>query len=71
MFQYLNSNKSYKNIFYIGTVPVIEAKESQYVYESLVTVDYLEELFPEKPIMAKDPFRRALDRIIVEANSTV
>lgn len=63
--------KCYKDIFCLGTVPVVEAEEGQYVYESLVTVDFLEELYPERSTLAKDPFRRAIDRIIVEANKTV
>ncbi|KAG7295981.1 hypothetical protein JYU34_021073 [Plutella xylostella] len=50
-----------------GKVPSLEIKEGLSIYESLVTVEYLDEVYPQRPLLPKDPVQRALDKIIVEA----
>ncbi|CAH2091031.1 unnamed protein product [Euphydryas editha] len=50
-----------------GKVPSIEIKEDLCIYESLVTVEYLDEVYPQRPLLPKDPVKKAFDKIIVEA----
>lgn len=47
-----------------GTLPVLETEGGQLLIESLVIIDYLEELFPDPPLFGADPERRALARQI-------
>ena len=48
-----------------GTVPVLEL-DGQVVYESAVTMEYLDDLYPQKPLIPKDPFAKAQMRILIE-----
>ncbi|XP_026738338.1 uncharacterized protein LOC113501406 [Trichoplusia ni] len=48
-------------------VPALEIAEGVSIYESLVTVEYLDEVYPQRPLLPKDPILRAKDKIIVEA----
>ncbi|CAH0729870.1 unnamed protein product, partial [Brenthis ino] len=50
----------------LGKVPSVEIKEDVCVYESLITVEYLDEAYPQRPLLPKDPAKRAFDRILVE-----
>nr|QIC35745.1 glutathione S-transferase omega 2 [Ostrinia furnacalis] len=50
-----------------GKVPAIEVKEDVCIYESLVTVELIDELYPQRPLISKDPIRKAFDKIIIEA----
>ncbi|KPI97298.1 Glutathione S-transferase omega-1 [Papilio xuthus] len=50
-----------------GKVPSIEIKEDVCIYESLVTVEYLDEVYDQRPLISKDPVTKAYDKIIVEA----
>jgi glutathione S-transferase len=53
-----------------GQVPVIE-HEGRVLNESSIINEYLEEVFPELPLMPRDPYRRALTRIAIDyANQT-
>lgn len=52
---------------FTAKVPAIELKEGETVYESLVTVEYLDDVFPQRPLLPKDPLKRAFDKIIIEA----
>nr|UQQ66577.1 glutathione S-transferase omega 3 [Conogethes punctiferalis] len=55
-----------------GKVPSVEAEENVCIFESLVTVEYIDELYPDqRPLLPKDPARKALDKIIVEAMAPV
>ncbi|XP_052741767.1 pyrimidodiazepine synthase isoform X2 [Bicyclus anynana] len=58
-----------KSVF--GKVPSIEIKEGVCITESLITVEYLDDAYPEKPLLPKDPVRKALDKIIVEATGPI
>ncbi|KOB75343.1 Glutathione S-transferase 6 [Operophtera brumata] len=49
-----------------GKVPAIEIKEGETIYESLITVEYLDEVYPQRPLLPKDPLKKAFDKIIVE-----
>ena len=48
-----------------GKVPALEL-DGNYVPESLITSDLLEELYPEPALYPKDPWRKAEDRLLVE-----
>ena len=46
-------------------VPVLE-KDGQIVYESLITSDYLDELYPDqRPMYPKDAYLKARDKIVI------
>ncbi|PIK52156.1 putative glutathione S-transferase omega-1 [Apostichopus japonicus] len=47
-------------------VPVLE-KDGKIVYESIITAQYLEDIYPDKnPLIPKDPYQRARDAIILD-----
>jgi pyrimidodiazepine synthase len=46
-------------------VPCLEF-DGNYIFESLVTADYLDEVYPEPVLNSKDPLRKAKDRIWIE-----
>ncbi|XP_034831654.1 pyrimidodiazepine synthase-like isoform X2 [Maniola hyperantus] len=54
-----------------GTVPSIEIKEDVCIYGSLIAVEYLDEVYPQRPLLPKDPVRKAMDKIIVEASGPI
>lgn len=49
----------------IGKVPVILYK-GETIYESLVTSEWVDEVFPGRPLHSPDPGRKARDRMLVE-----
>ncbi|XP_059053715.1 pyrimidodiazepine synthase-like [Achroia grisella] len=50
-----------------GKVPAIEIEDGVTIYESLVTVEYLDDVYPQRPLLPKDPVKKAFDKIIIEA----
>ncbi|CAH2217184.1 jg2768 [Pararge aegeria aegeria] len=54
-----------------GKVPSLEIKEGVCIYESLITVEYLDEVYPQRQLLPKDPLRKAFDKIIVEASAPI
>ncbi|XP_075979218.1 uncharacterized protein LOC142978600 [Anticarsia gemmatalis] len=48
-------------------VPALEVAEGVSIYESLVIVEYLDDVYPERPLFPKDPVKKAFDKILVEA----
>lgn len=50
-------------------VPALEIEENVSIYESLVVVEYLDEVYPQRPLLPKDPVKKAIDKIIVEASA--
>uniref|UniRef100_A0A2A4K3U4 Uncharacterized protein n=1 Tax=Heliothis virescens TaxID=7102 RepID=A0A2A4K3U4_HELVI len=50
-----------------GKVPALEIADGVSIYESLVTVEYLDEVYPQRPLLPKDPLLRAKEKIIVQA----
>ena len=55
----------------LGKVPAIETESGDCLYESLIISDYLDEMYPERPLQPKDPMQKAKDRIMVEHFSRV
>jgi len=49
----------------MGKVPALE-KDGKVIYESLVVAEYLDEVYPEKPLLPKDPYERARQKILTE-----
>ncbi|GBP65911.1 Pyrimidodiazepine synthase [Eumeta japonica] len=48
-------------------VPALEIADGVTIYESLVTVNYIDDVYPQRPLRARDPLRRAQDQILIEA----
>ncbi|XP_077286616.1 pyrimidodiazepine synthase-like isoform X2 [Arctopsyche grandis] len=49
-----------------GKVPALEIENNLTIYESLVTSDYLDDKYPNPPLTATDPLRKAQDKLIIE-----
>ena len=45
-----------------GAVPILELDDGTVIPESLVIIEYFEELYPEPPLLGQDPLARALVR---------
>jgi glutathione S-transferase len=56
------STPAFKQFNILGKVPVLDTGE-QLIPESIVIMDYLEDVFPEPPLRPKDPEKRALMNI--------
>jgi len=61
--EYLNSSEFLK-INPLGKVPVLEIDGSTSLFESEVINEYLEERFPQAPLMPSEPLARARARLI-------
>ncbi|XP_043911476.1 glutathione S-transferase omega-1-like [Protopterus annectens] len=53
-----------KNPF--GVVPVLETPAGQILYESPITSDYLDEVYPGRKLIPSDPYEKAKQRIFLE-----
>ena len=49
----------------IGKVPILELEGGRRLAESEVILEYLEEAYPQKPLLPKDPYERAKVRELV------
>lgn len=47
-------------------LPILETAEGQVIKESLVIMQYLEDLFPERPLAQRDPYRRAVENMLTK-----
>ncbi|CAK1545008.1 unnamed protein product [Leptosia nina] len=54
-----------------GAVPILEYEEGKAIFESGIINSYLEEYYPDPPLLASNPLKRAQDRIVCELLSTV
>lgn len=55
----------------LGTVPALETPCGQVVYESAITCEYLDEIYPEKKLFPSDPFAKAQQKMLLEEYSKV
>ena len=46
------------------TLPVLETADGHVIRESLILMQYLEDLFPERPVAQRDPYRRAVENML-------
>ncbi|XP_033762218.1 glutathione S-transferase omega-1-like [Pecten maximus] len=49
----------------LGLVPVLE-QDDKIIYESAVTSDYLDEVYPDNKLTPSDPYRKARDKMLME-----
>ncbi|XP_072477637.1 glutathione S-transferase omega-1-like [Notamacropus eugenii] len=54
----------------LGLVPVLETSQGQLIYESVITCEYLDEVYPGK-LFPEDPYEKAFQKIILESFSKV
>ncbi|XP_076449634.1 pyrimidodiazepine synthase-like [Babylonia areolata] len=47
-----------------GRVPVLEHPDGRVLFDSLVVSQYLDEVFPQRPLTPADPYRKARDRLL-------
>lgn len=59
----------FKKVSPYGKVPVVKIGD-QVVWESAVINEFVDESFPDKPMMPKEPYRRALARIWIDYCNT-
>ena len=45
-------------------LPVLETADGHIVKESLVILQYLEDIYPERPVAQRDPYRRAVENML-------
>ncbi|KAF4090450.1 hypothetical protein AMELA_G00051940 [Ameiurus melas] len=55
----------------LGLVPTLETPSGQLVYESAITCEYLDEVYPEKKLFPSDPFAKAQQKMLLEDYSKV
>ncbi|CAB3238041.1 unnamed protein product [Arctia plantaginis] len=48
-------------------VPALEISEGMSIYESLVVVEYLDDVYPQRRLLPQEPQTKAFDKILVEA----
>ncbi|XP_019580635.2 glutathione S-transferase omega-1 isoform X1 [Rhinolophus sinicus] len=58
-----------KNPF--GLVPVLENRQGQLVYESAITCEYLDEVYPGKKLLPEDPYEKACQKMTFELFSKI
>lgn len=46
-------------------LPILELPDGRILKESLVILQYLEDLLPERPVAQRDPYRRAVENMLV------
>ncbi|XP_006880016.1 PREDICTED: glutathione S-transferase omega-1 isoform X2 [Elephantulus edwardii] len=54
-----------------GLVPVLETSQGQLIYESSITCEYLDEVYPGKKLLPDDPYEKACQKMVFELFSQV
>lgn len=47
-------------------LPILETPDGRVIKESLVILQYLDELFPARPVAQRDPYRRAVENMLAK-----
>ncbi|XP_029377549.1 glutathione S-transferase omega-1 [Echeneis naucrates] len=55
----------------LGLVPTLETPAGEVIYESPITCDYLDEVYPEKKLLPSSPFGKAQQKMMLEHFSKV
>lgn len=50
-------------------LPVLETADGQIIKESLVILQYLEDIYPERPVAQRDPYRRAVENMLTRMDT--
>lgn len=50
-------------------LPVLETADGHIIKESLVILQYLEDIHPERPVAQRDPYRRAVENMLTRMES--
>lgn len=50
-------------------LPILESADGHIVKESLVILQYLEDIFPERPVAQRDPYRRAVENMLTRMDT--
>ena len=50
-------------------LPVLETADGHIVKESLVILQYLDDIYPERPVAQRDPWRRAVENMLTRMDS--
>lgn len=54
-----------------GTVPSLEVLDGVTIGDSLVASEYLDDVYAQRPLLPKDPLKKAQARLITQESSTV
>ncbi|XP_006784058.1 glutathione S-transferase omega-1-like, partial [Neolamprologus brichardi] len=55
----------------LGLVPTLETPAGEVIYESPITCEYLDEVYPEKKLLPSSPFAKAQQKMMLENFSKV
>lgn len=55
----------------LGLVPTLETTAGEVIYESPITCEYLDEVYPEKKLLPSTPFGKAQQKMMLEHFSKV
>ncbi|KAI8887118.1 maleylacetoacetate isomerase [Backusella circina FSU 941] len=61
-----NKAEAYRKIVPTGKIPAFITKDGKILSQSMAIVEYLEEVYPEKPLLPKGPYEKALVREIAQ-----
>jgi glutathione S-transferase len=50
-------------------LPVLETADGHIIKESLVILQYLEDIYPERPVAQRDPYRRAVENMLTRMDT--
>ncbi len=52
-----------------SALPILETADGHVIKESLVILQYLEDIYPERPVAQRDPYRRAVENMLTRMDS--
>ncbi|KAM6916684.1 glutathione S-transferase omega-1-like [Xenentodon cancila] len=55
----------------LGLVPTLETPAGEVIYESPITCEYLDEVYPEKKLLPSSPFAKAQQKMMLECFSKI
>lgn len=55
----------------LGLVPTLETPAGEVIYESPITCDYLDEVYPENKLLPSSPYAKAQQKMMLEHFSKV
>ncbi|VVD03201.1 unnamed protein product [Leptidea sinapis] len=55
----------------LGKVPALEISDGECLIESLITAEYVDEAYPQRPLLPKDPVQKAKDKGLIERTGAI